>query len=134
MATETKNPKPAQLLSLMLTALLLPVSAFNPHRHLPGFGSKFFTIGYLIAVWIWFWRSLTRQFGWPPISRFVIPSALFVLPLAYLHTIDKSLGSVPGDYAAAILILLVIGAACAEKIWVAAPSADTVPSAKIEAS
>jgi peptidoglycan/LPS O-acetylase OafA/YrhL len=96
MATETKNESPALLLLLMFSALSQSVSAFSPHRHPVGFGFKFFTVGYLIGVWIWFWRSLAQRFGWPPFARFVIPSALFVLPLTALHTVDKSLGTVPG--------------------------------------
>ena len=117
MATAAKNPSSAQLVLLMSSALWQAHIAFGPHRHPAGFGYKFCTLGFLIGTWVWFWRSLARRFYWPFFVRFLVPSALFVLPLIALHAQDKTMGSGPGDYYFAIVTLAVIGFFCAQENW-----------------
>lgn len=94
----------------------MPVSVFG--RYPPvGFGYRFFTLGYLIATWIFVWRSFAQRFNWSNLVRGAIPTGLFVLPLAALCAIDKTLGKGKGDWTSAVFLLVVIAVGCAKREW-----------------
>jgi hypothetical protein len=98
----------------LLSASAICMSIFG--RHPPvGFAMKFFAFAFLIAAWVMFWRSVAHKFHWSGIIRGLIPSVLFLAPMAALHALDRSLGSQKGDWAGAVLILAVISVVCVKR-------------------
>ena len=95
----------------LLSASAICVSLFV-RRPPIGFAMKFFAFAFLIATWVMFWRSVAHKFRWSGVIRGLIPSVLFLAPMATLHAFDRSFGSQKGDWAGGVLILVVISVLC----------------------
>ena len=86
--------------------------SFFSHRPPIGFVMKAFVFAFLIAAWVSFWRSVADRFHWPAVIRALVPSVLFLAPMAVLQTLDPSFGDGKLDWVGAILILGVISWTC----------------------
>jgi Na+/proline symporter len=99
---------------------------------------KFVDFALLTATWVFFWRSVAHKFDWSGMIRGLIPTVLFMVPLAALHASDQSLGNEKGDWAAGIVILGMISFACV-KVDLGDPpgtrnNEDSISLSEIEAS
>ena len=89
----------------LLSASAICVSLFV-RRPPIGFAMKFFAFAFLIATWVMFWRSVAHKFRWSGVIRGLIPSVLFLAPMATLHAFDRSFGNQKGRRGHAMSVFL----------------------------